>query len=221
MAHMLADLTGIPAVYDSVDGADWKKETTEQLAACCGDKILVRHLCLSPPELFALAGGRPIRVIFLYRDPRDVIASDLNMRKYCEGYRPGAPPFPDMSFDEILEWELHHLLDYYTRLLPAWVESRRDDLLQVRYEDLLADAAGQLRRAAHFLGLDVGEDRFTQIADRHDFARVTGRAHGQEDKAAHARSGVVGDFRNQLAPKQQARLNDLLGETLNRLGYAV
>lgn len=219
LAHMLADLTGARGIYEAADGVDLEQETADQLQACETGSILVRHICLLPEELFRYTEPQGFKIIFLYRDPRDVVASNINMRKYREGYRPGAPPFPDMDLDEILEWEIENLAHWYVRYLPPWVEADHGSLLKVCYEDLVADTRGVLSTIARFLELPANQRRIEEIAHKHSFARQTGRAPGQEDKAAHARKGIIGDFRNQFAPDVQDRLNRLLREPLLRMGY--
>jgi hypothetical protein len=76
-----------------------------------------------------------------------------------------------------------------------------------------------LREVARFLELPVSERHIEHVARTHSFARQTGRVPGQEDKAAHARKGIIGDFRNQFSPDVQNRLNRLLHEPLLRMGY--
>ncbi len=120
LADMLSDMMDVSAVYKSVDGNDYKKETIEQLNNYRRNTILIRHVCFTPKELFDLTDPLGFKVIFIYRYPRDVLASLVNMRKYVQGYRVNLPPFPDMSIDEILNWDFKNLLrvlfNYTTRM---------------------------------------------------------------------------------------------------------
>ncbi len=219
LSEMMSDLTGLISLYTSDEITDYAAETAAQLRQYSTNTILIRHICTQPREMLCLTAPLRMRIIFLFRDPRDVIASNINMRKHREGYRPHLPPFPDMNVDEILAWELANLGDLYRRLLPAWAAAEHDDLLKVRYEDLLADTVGELGRVAHFLGLAVGSEQIARIAQAHDFQRKTARRAGEEDKQAHQRKGIVGDHRNQFSAEQLRRIHEALGDTVERLGY--
>ena len=122
LADMLSELMGIPASFVS-NGPTHREETFTLLDNWQRNTIMIRHVCMAPDELLPRIESLNAKVVFLYRDLRDVVASHVNMRKYREGYRDGMPPFPDMSSSEILRWELDHMKDHYTRLLPAWVET--------------------------------------------------------------------------------------------------
>ena len=160
-----------------------------------------------------------LRTIFLYRDPRDVIASQVNMRKFREGHRHGLPPFPNMTLPDILAWELEHYGPAYRDVLPQWVSFRDPQLLHIRYEQLVSDTRDQLVRAAKFLRLAADETLLNTIRERHAFERKAGRKMGEEDKASHYRKGIIGDFRNQFSGPQQTAILERLGPSLSQLGY--
>ncbi len=221
MADMLSDLMGVPAHYDSDDAGDYGRETIEQLRSQSPGTILIRHISLRPEAVLPEAERLGTKVVFLYRDPRDVLASQVNMRKHREGYRRGLPPFPEMSIDAILEWELRSLGRVYTDLLPAWASTKHPLLHRVRYEDLLRDTVSTMVAVARFLGLRAGHHRLAELAAAHRFERLTSRKRGEEDKTAHLRRGIIGDHRNQFTEQQRRRLNDLLAEALLRMGYSI
>lgn len=221
VADVMSDMLGIPAVHQHTEGADYRDETLRQLETAKRNTILLRHVCMMPEELLAHTDRLGYKVVFLYRDPRDVVASHVNMRKYREGYRAGLPPFPDMEIHDILEWEMNTLGGLYTGEIPQWAATRHPRLLKLRYEDLLADPGGEFAKLSEFLGLGLAREQTDDIAERNSFARAAGRKAGTEDKTSHARKGVVGDFRNQFTKEEQAMLNTLLEDALKKMNYEV
>lgn len=218
LSEMVSDLTGLPSFYHASDAVSYADETVAQINQYRENTVLIRHLCASPDRLLRHTEALDIPVILLFRDPRDVIASQVNMRKHREGYRPGLPPFPDMSLDAILDWELSHHGDVYRRLLPRWADATHPMLLTVRYEDLLSDVRRELGRVASFLNVEVSPTDLRRIAARHVLpglmsASVDGRS------AESTRRGAIGDYRHQFTLGQQQRLTDALRETLIKLGY--
>ena len=216
---MLSDVLGVPFVYDFVYGEDRGQAVIEALEGYRRNTILVRHLGMAPEELFQHTERLGFRVVFLYRDPRDVIASSVNMRKHHEGFRPGMPPFPKMSMQEILDWELETYGRLYSVELPEWVEFDHPSLLKVKYEDVSVDAVAELRRITRFLGLRVRERGLARCARGHAFGVQEKRPRGEEDKTAHNRKGIIGDHKNQFSPDQLRRLDHLLSGALARMGY--
>ena len=92
--------------------------------------------------------------------------------------------------------------------------------MKIRYEDLLRNASQELGRIADLLNLQVRRATIDRIAAAHAFTTQTGRQPGQEQKSAHARKGVVGDYRDQFSSEEQRILSNVLGSALTRMGYA-
>jgi hypothetical protein len=101
------------------------------------------------------------KVIFLVRDPRDVIVSS-----YFEMTRRGQI-FGENPYEQrqaVFEGSLSDFIaqrqggfDTILRYFTIWAENRDipEDFLLVRYEDMKADAEGELRSVLDFLGLQA------------------------------------------------------------------
>jgi hypothetical protein len=221
VGDMLQDMMGIRGVIESTDDTRYKEETVERIKALQRNTFLVRHISHTPDELMPLLAELGFRVVVLVRDPRDVIVSNIHMRKYHEGYRKGLPPFPDMSIEEILNWELDTYTETYIKRIPSWVNLQHPRVIAVRYEDLQADTLKELCRIRDFLGVRVSKRRLTQIVENNRFEKVNQRPKGQENKHSHNRKGIVGDYKNFFSIVQQERLNEVLQSSLLHLGYEV
>jgi hypothetical protein len=219
LSEMLSDLTGLPSIYYSNDNGVYSDETIAQVNLHRENTILIRHICTPPEKLLRHTVPLGIPVVLLFRDPRDVIASNVNMRKFREGYRPELPPFPDMSIDEILDWEITKLGRVYGDLLPRWAGVAHDNIFKIRYEELLTDTFSCLLRLAEFLHVDIDEETVRGIARAHQFQHHTDRMPGEEEKSSQRRKGIIGDFRDQFSPGQQERLDTLLRPALKCMGY--
>jgi hypothetical protein len=221
LGDMLYDLTRMPAVYESPKDVDYREDTIARLYAWPPKMMEVRHVCMYPHELLEHVESLGIHVVFLYRDPRDVIASNVNYRKYRGGHIEGLPAFPDMSISAILSWELDHLHEHYTGFLPAWVEAEHPWMHKLCYETLMHHTLDEMTWLVQFLGLEVDDAKLASVVDQHRFEERTGRAPGEEDRGAHERKGIIGDYRNVFSAEEQSMLQEVLGDALARMGYAM
>ena len=181
------------------------------------------------------------RVFYLVRDGRDVLVSLWfhRMRELAVARERGerhshAGVYERLfgaGFDaadarshlaRFLEHELRHPRG--TRMswgqhVEGWAFDR-PHVVRVRYEDLLADTAGELARIIPLHSgrpLDAAQARAT--AEKFTFARQTGRNAGQEDRASFRRKGVAGDWVNHFSRETAERFEHHFGDTLRRLGY--
>jgi hypothetical protein len=86
----------------------------------------------------------------------------------------------------------------------AFADQRAGRILQLRFEDLVADIEGTLDGVFKFLGVDTGETIIDHCRAQASFATLSGgRLPGQENRQSFFRNGMPGDWRNHL--KRQGR----------------
>jgi aryl sulfotransferase len=101
------------------------------------------------------------------------VREGLNERALADG----VPPMPDWNGDVhafFAKWlagaaHLAHVATF-------WEQRTRPNLLLVHYNDLKRDLAGQMRRVAAFLGLDVPEAKWPAVVGRCTFDAMKARA---------------------------------------------
>ena len=169
-----------------------------------------------------------LAAVYLVRNPLDVAVSwafyagheDLAAAvAMLENPRAGlrGPDWPRLG-QRLLDWSGH---------VRSW-RAAPFPVLTVRYEDLLADTAGELARVARFLRLDGADDqaRLQRAAAFSDFAllREAEQREGFKETPAVAqrffRSGKAGDGLRLLSQGQVRQILHAHGRTMATLGYA-
>ena len=157
------------------------------------------------------------RLIFLVRDGRDVIDS------WLAAYRPdtwaieqGAYPVAPWGRLPLIRW-LSSVWVYRMGVVgKAYGDHPAERRIMVRYEELRGATAEEVGAICRAAGLDVDEATLRRITERHAFERVPDEERGQE----HAiRSATSGGWRENLSELEQQAMHDVMGETLDRLGY--
>jgi hypothetical protein len=161
------------------------------------------------------------RMIFLIRDPRDVVASMLDAYKkggwfYAEQY---LVPYKFRDEEYLIDREQQEKwLDSLADTRPtAFVEERariylrdignvkqaydhhRGHKVLVRYEDLRADTLGTIKHICSALDLAVENEELTQMVDKHAWENIS------EDKKGQGkvrRKATPGGWREDLTPEQ-------------------
>jgi hypothetical protein len=106
----------------------------------------------------------------------------------------------------------------WTDFVRRW--HARKGALHVRYEDLRADPAGELRRLVlGLVGARLSPQAAAAIAEEFSFERQAGRRPGEENRASFLRKGVVGDWRNHFSREAKETFDRYAGEELVLLGY--
>jgi hypothetical protein len=110
--------------------------------------------------------------------------------------------------------------------IRSWIDESGLPVLLVRYEDLLADTAGELARIVAFCGLQVDAARIDHAVghSRFDALRAqegdTGfREHSAKARGSFFRQGRAGGWRDALPAPLVRRLIDTHGDMLCRFGY--
>ena len=187
------------------------------------------HPMLKAPEELEISKDkyRDKKVIFLARDPRDVIVSsyfEAKKRSQLFGDNPHETRKPvfEGNFSEFLEQHrgsFDTILAYYN----IWAENRYvpRDFLLVRYESLRADACSQLRQVLDFLGLNqIGEETIAEAVQFASFdhmrqmeaegrfqSAVLNPADAKDQESYKTRKGKVGGYAGYLTSQQTEVLN--------------
>jgi estrone sulfotransferase len=156
------------------------------------------------------------RVIYVVRDPRDVLFSQYHsLRKLARI----EDEFPIEDFVErFVTGKLNHHLGSWGENVGSWLatRSRYPGFLLLRYEDLLSGTARELTRVADFVGLPATPERISQAVERSSKEKMRESEKKQKQNAMPAKSG---GWRNDLREPQIARIETAWGDIMACLGY--
>lgn len=173
-------------------------------------------------------------LVLLWRDGRDVLISqyyhwlfknDRGNERLVHQCRKDLA-FPD--YDDISN-NLPAFMEYvylnprspkftWAEFVDNWFET--DQIISVRYEDLLEDAAIELQRIYfHLFGVQLDIDLAEEVKNKYSFKAQHGRSPGNERVGSFARKGVSGDWENHFSRQAKHQFNQLAGNALIKLGY--
>lgn len=143
-----------------------------------------KYLVLKDPELTLLLDclpdlfGSKIKVVYIIRDPRDVIASMLVVHSKAGR---------DIQFDEVVS----NIFNYYYVASNSAISQRTESFHVVKYERLVSLDPQVFVRLRDFLGFEIGEGGYGRVAfsfDRSDptYSEHFGRPITQEPIGKHS-----------------------------------
>ncbi|AMK10679.1 sulfotransferase domain-containing protein [Pseudodesulfovibrio indicus] len=168
------------------------------------------------------------RVLFLMRDPRDVVVSQFHQLSKRQG-------LVDTDLSTFIRSEdggLPCIVKFYNEWLRGIGVTREHMIL--RYEDLKGDTQGQLRRLRAFFGVDFIPDRILENAvEASSFARMQKlekkgaftnermRPGDPDDpQTFKVRKGKVGGYKEECSGEDIAWIDDYIAGNLDRAaGY--
>ncbi len=161
------------------------------------------------------------KTVWLIRDPRDALVSYfyhdmgvLTAEKLAW--------FSDNSLEtsEQRPWRELFIRDRVGRQMEFYQRSlgfESDQVLLVKYEDLLDSTVDQLSAVCQFLGRETDEDRLRQVADRFAFSSLTNSADEQKD--SFVRKASAGEWRKYFTSSDRCFFDDNYCDMLKLLGY--
>jgi hypothetical protein len=162
-------------------------------------------------------------MIFLLRDGRDVVDSHADAilgektwwaeRKHLRANSRSPKADDRKSFIErnARRWVIR--TKACLRAFDGLPDERR---LLVRYEDLVADTATELRSILRWLGLEVREPQLQAIVSKHAFEAIDPSKRGP---GKIFRAATPGLWRESFDEEEHELLWRVMGDTLARLGY--
>ena len=167
------------------------------------------------------------KVVYLVRDPRDVVLSLYNFRRK---YRTVEDSYPIERYvaerflpgDMDVSWGEH---------VGSWLGTRMNQpgFLLVRYEDLLQDPLRELGRLASFLGVGGSAETLSQAIERSSANRLRQlesveheawvTTKGMRADVPFIAEAIAGAWKQKLPEPSVALIESSWGHLMNHLGY--
>lgn len=182
-------------------------------------RIIKSHECFDP---------RYPRVVYIVRDPRDVVLSQYHYHRKIRKLDDESP----------LEQFVARFLAGETcphgswgQNIATWLYTSEGSprFLLLRYEDLVEDTARELAKVAAFLQLSTGPDQIAQAVERSSADRMRQLEKKQTDKnelvkgsrkdLSFVRAAGAGGWRSDLPAAMVERIEAAWGPLMHRLGY--
>jgi len=111
------------------------------------------------------------KVIYIVRDPRDVVLSQYKWFLKCRALNDGYPM--EEFVPRFLQGDMS-IYGSWGENVGSWIATRyaSKDFLMLRYEDLVQDTARELQRVVSFLALDAKEADLIRAAELSSAARM-------------------------------------------------
>jgi hypothetical protein len=153
------------------------------------------------------------RLIFLIRDPRDVVASRL------DAFRKGSWTRQDRDYgtDEELNEFTRHLAEEYSKVVSqvekAYEAHPPGRKTIVRYEDLIHDAIDTLKNMYAALGIEVDEGQLEAAVAKHSWTQIPDSEKGS---GKFYRKAEPGGWKDDLSAEQIRLIEDITGPILSK-----
>ena len=168
------------------------------------------------------------QVIYIVRDPRDVVVSQYHFQRKRKIVADGFPLSDFVS--KFLAGETC-FYGSWGEHVGSWLATRRGQpgFLLLRYEDMVADTARELVRVASFLGRVCTNEEIAQAVRRSsaDTMRQLEKSQSQlftstkdtRKDIPFVRSAKPGGWRSALSEESAARIEEAWGPLISWLGY--
>ncbi len=182
-------------------------------------RIIKSHECFDP---------RYPRVIYIVRDPRDVVVSQYHYHRKIRKIEVDSPIEKFVTRFLAGETCPH---GSWGQNIATWLYTSEGDprFLLLRYEDLVADTARELAKVVNFLHFSAGPEQIAQAVARSSADRMRELEKAQRDKnglfkgsrndMSFVRAAGSGGWRTGLPAPMVATIEAAWGPLMQHLGY--
>lgn len=173
-------------------------------------------------DILHVVREKDIRVLFVLRDPRDIVVSNFKYATYLDLSHPTHAYFKSLPDDEtrllktiVGEPEVLTPIAEILDLFEPWLDPAI--ALSIRFEDLVGSRGGgedgqqmaSLRKIADFLKIKITDDMLTRIA---------GKVFHTKSLTFHG--GQIGKWRTVFSPAHLTTFRERVGDRLEKYGYS-
>jgi len=148
-----------------------------------------------------------IKIIYCYRDPRDVLLSAMDHGK--------------KSLDQGIQDNFIHMTEFDTALrhVKGWVEIWKQyhaipGVFMVKYEELMNNPLATMQTISHFLSLSLDEPTIQSILWKYSQKNPDGNRTG-----LHLNKAVIARYLNEMNDEQNKKVTDTLANALKEMEY--
>jgi hypothetical protein len=170
------------------------------------------------------------RVLYIVRDPRDLVLSYYNFQRK---YRQIADDYPLADYVDDFAGGRLISADWgsWGENVASWIYTRQNHsgFLLLRYEDMKSDTEQQLRRIADFLGLTPTAQRLKQAIEASSSERMREMERTQSDQWVATKkhrkdipfvvAAVSGRWQSDLPAALVSKIESTWGDLMSTLGY--
>lgn len=227
-------------------GSNWFRNIFREIAERCGMNWRVTPYSAakvnepvdrgSPDSLIVIRGGyadalveagrRPEdALVRCIRDPRDALISQYwswknshqnNTSEILEARQ----LMEEASLKDALLWLIRKRKLIMARQIGGIGCGELQNLIDIRYEDLLVDFHRGLAPAVAHLNLEIGGDELEEIRIACSFEKKTHRKPGEIDESHHLRRGEAGEWRETFDDELKEAFKSVYGSLVVDLGYS-
>jgi len=155
------------------------------------------------------------RMIFLLRDPRDVVASSMDARSegsWLAGRREaqGRATKSERNPNSYVRTRANSYVQQIEKTSQAY-SAHRGHKVMVRYEELRADTLGTMKRIYATLGIPVDEGELVRAVEKYSWENIPEEEKGEGKKR---RKAMPGGWRDDLTPRQVEIVEDITAPLL-------
>jgi hypothetical protein len=170
------------------------------------------------------------RVIYIVRDPRDVVLSYYDFsRKYR--FVPDGYPLEKYVSDFVNGRLISAGWGTWGENVGTWIAARygRQTFLLLRYEDLITNTEAELAKVAYFFGVDAGPEHLRDALEKSSAHRMRAMEKMQANQWVSTKgkrpdipfigSAATGNWKSKLTTDAVAEIESAWGPLITRCGY--